>query len=102
MQADFHHGLPRIVGVSSVTKGLGAAVLALGIVLLLLSSAPTRLEFTYVHANVDIDGQTFENVGVRYKGNGTFVRARGGKTPFKVDLSGQQEATWFERPARCC
>jgi spore coat protein CotH len=42
-----------------------------------------------VHADLAIDGRRFDNVGLRYKGNGTFRNAsRGnGKYPLKIDLN---------------
>ena len=48
------------------------------------------IEFDYVHATLQIDGWTFRDVAVRYKGNGSFLRAtRGGgdKISLKVDLN---------------
>lgn len=51
-------------------------------------SASRGIEFTYVHASLDIDGTTFPDVGVRYKGNGTFMRAQGTqKASLKIDLN---------------
>jgi spore coat protein CotH len=46
------------------------------------------IEFTYVHADLEFEGQRFTNVAVRYKGNGTFMRSRGSlKRSLKVDLN---------------
>lgn len=46
------------------------------------------IEFNYVHAQLDFAGQTFPDVAVRYKGNGTFITSRGAlKKPLKVDLN---------------
>lgn len=46
------------------------------------------IEFTYVHATLRINDWTFSDVAVRYKGNGTFMRARGSdKISLKVDLN---------------
>ena len=46
------------------------------------------IEFKYVHADLEFDGLTFKDVGVRYKGNGTFMESRGSlKRSLKVDLS---------------
>ena len=46
------------------------------------------VEFAYVHADLDFEGQTFKDVGVRYKGNGTFLESRGSlKRPLKIDLN---------------
>jgi hypothetical protein len=52
-------------------------------------AAAQGIEFTYVHADLAIDGRRFGNVGLRYKGNGTFRNAsRGnGKYPLKIDLN---------------
>jgi len=45
------------------------------------------IEFTYVHADLEIEGHRFKDVGVRYKGNGTFLESRGSlKRSLKVDL----------------
>ncbi len=45
------------------------------------------IEFTYVHADLDFEGQIFSDVGVRYKGNGTFMESRNSlKRSLKVDL----------------
>ena len=45
------------------------------------------LEFEYVHGDVAIDDQTFPNVGVRYKGNGTYMQGQtAGKLSFKLQL----------------
>jgi hypothetical protein len=50
-------------------------------------AASRGVEFSYVHANVTIDGKTVKNVGVRYKGNGTyFSGAEEGKISLKVDF----------------
>src|SRR5437879_7823394 len=46
------------------------------------------IEFDYVHADVDFEGLTFKDAGVRYKGNGTFLESRGSlKRPVKLDLN---------------
>jgi hypothetical protein len=45
------------------------------------------IEFTHVRADLEFEGAKFENVAVRYKGNGTFVESRAGiKRPLKIDL----------------
>jgi spore coat protein H len=50
--------------------------------------AAQGVEFHYVHANLEVAGQTFRDVAVRYKGNGTYMDGRGsGKLPFKIDLN---------------
>lgn len=44
-------------------------------------------EFPYVKADLEIEGQKFKDVGIRYKGNGTYMSAAGRlKRPFKIDL----------------
>ena len=35
-------------------------------------AASRGVQFEYVHGNVTINGQTLKNIGVRYKGNGTY------------------------------
>lgn len=45
-------------------------------------------DFLYVKGDLEIDGHTFKDVGVRYKGNGTYMSAQGRlKRPFKIDLA---------------
>lgn len=51
-------------------------------------AARQGIVFDYVHADLAIDGRTFPDVGVRYKGNGSYLRARGtNKISLKVDLN---------------
>jgi hypothetical protein len=51
-------------------------------------SASRGIEFPYVHASASIDGRTVREIGVRYKGNGTFdLGQRVNKTSFKLDLN---------------
>ncbi len=46
------------------------------------------LEFKSVPADLDFDGQEFKDVGVRYKGNGTFMESRGAlKRSLKIELN---------------
>jgi hypothetical protein len=48
------------------------------------------IEYDYVHATLQIDDWTFQDVAVRFKGNGSYLRAtRGGgdKISLKVDLN---------------
>ena len=46
------------------------------------------IEFNYVHANLEFEGQQFDDVGVRFKGNGTFLQSRGSlKRSLKIDLN---------------
>lgn len=45
-------------------------------------------EFDYVKADVELDGEALEDVGLRFKGNGTYmVSAAGHKRPFKIDFN---------------
>jgi spore coat protein H len=51
-------------------------------------AARSGIEFEYVHADLAVDGNPFPDVGVRFKGNGSFLRARGtNKISLKVDLN---------------
>jgi spore coat protein CotH len=53
-------------------------------------AARQGIEFDYVRATLQIDGWTFRDVAVRYKGNGSYLRAtRSGsdKISLKVDLN---------------
>jgi spore coat protein H len=51
-------------------------------------AAMAGIEFNYVHADLDFEGHEFRDVGVRYKGNGTFMESRGSlKRSFKIDLN---------------
>ena len=52
-----------------------------------LSSA-RGIEFNYVHADLTFAGESFPDVAVRYKGNGTYMQsAQQMKRPMKVDLN---------------
>ncbi len=43
-------------------------------------------EFEYTKADVELDGQTLREVGLRFKGNGSYMMsASGRKRPFKID-----------------
>ena len=45
-------------------------------------------EFTYTHAAIEIDGQQFDKVGVRFKGNSSYRSSQHGlKRPFKIDTN---------------
>ncbi|MEO8070281.1 MAG: CotH kinase family protein [Acidobacteriota bacterium] len=51
-------------------------------------AARQGIQFDYVHAGIEIDGKRFEDVAVRYKGNGSYLRARGSdKISLKVDFN---------------
>jgi hypothetical protein len=46
------------------------------------------LDFVYVKGTLEIDGKTYKDVGVRFKGGGTYVTSQGRlKRPFKIDLA---------------
>ena len=46
------------------------------------------IDFKYVHADLEFEGQMFRDVAVRYKGNGTFMESRGSlKRSLKIDLN---------------
>ncbi len=46
------------------------------------------LDFAYVHADLEFEGRTLADVGVRFKGNGTFLESRGSlKRSLKIDLN---------------
>lgn len=45
------------------------------------------IEFKFVHADLEFQGQVIKDVGVRYKGNGTWLQSQGSmKRSLKVDL----------------
>lgn len=54
-------------------------------------AARQGIEFPYVHATLQIGDWTFTDVAVRYKGNGSYLRATradgGGKISLKIDLN---------------
>lgn len=51
-------------------------------------AAMAGIEFNYVHADLEFEGREFRDVGVRYKGNGTFMESRGAlKRSLKIDLN---------------
>ncbi len=51
-------------------------------------AARQGIVFDYAHADLEIDGRPFRDVGVRFKGNGSYLRARGtNKISLKVDLN---------------
>lgn len=46
------------------------------------------VEFVYVKADLEFQGQTIKNVGVRYKGNGTWMNSQGtSKHSMKIDFN---------------
>ena len=51
-------------------------------------AASRGVQFSYVHGSVTISGQTLRNVGVRYKGNGTYFEGVAkGKVSLKLDFA---------------
>lgn len=51
-------------------------------------SSMRGLEFNYVHADLKFEGQSFRDVAVRYKGNGTYMQSASElKRPLKLDLN---------------
>ncbi len=51
-------------------------------------AAAFGIVFDYVHADLEFGTHRFKDVGVRYKGNGTFLSSREGlKRSFKIDLN---------------
>lgn len=51
-------------------------------------AASQGIEFEYVHADLEFEGETVKDVGVRYKGNGTYMNSQGQiKKSFKVDIN---------------
>jgi hypothetical protein len=51
-------------------------------------SASRGIEFPYVHADAVVDGSAVRDIGVRYKGNGTFnLGQRVGKISLKLDFN---------------
>ncbi len=51
-------------------------------------SAAQGIEFHYVHADLQFNGEEIKDVGVRYKGNGTFMQSQGSaKRSLKVDVA---------------
>ena len=46
------------------------------------------IDFKYVHADLEFEGTSLKNVGVRYKGNGTFLQSRSSlKRSLKLELN---------------
>lgn len=50
------------------------------------SVSPFGFEYPYVHADVEIEGKRIADVGLRFKGNASFVAAREIKRPLKIDF----------------
>lgn len=59
-------------------------------------AAAMGLEFPYVHASVTLDGQRVPDVGLRYKGNGTYMMSQGiDKRPLKIDFNRFEKSRRF-------
>jgi spore coat protein CotH len=78
------------VGLDAIRNPAGA-----GIAAMLLAPEGKRngigsamgIEFEYVHADLEIEGRLLKDVGVRYKGNGTFMESRDSlKRSLKIQL----------------
>ena len=51
-------------------------------------SAAQGIEFHYVHADLQFNGEEVQDIAVRYKGNGTFMQSQGSaKRSLKVDVA---------------
>lgn len=59
------------------------------------SISPFGFEYPYVHADVEIEGRRVANVGLRFKGNASFVAAREIKRPLKIDFDRWVEGQSF-------
>ena len=49
--------------------------------------SPFGYQYAYVHAALEFAGQTFDDIGLRFKGNSSYMTGSGLKKPFKVDLN---------------
>ena len=49
--------------------------------------SPFGYHYAYVHADVEFGGRTYANVGLRFKGNSSYLTGSGAKKPFKLDLN---------------
>jgi spore coat protein H len=58
--------------------------------------AAAGLQFSYVHADLKFDEHSFKDVGVRYKGNGTYMSSQNTlKRSLKIDLNQFQKGQEF-------
>ena len=60
-----------------------------------ISVSPFGFEYPYVHADVEIEGRRIGNIGLRLKGNASFVAAREIKRPLKIDFDRWDEGQSF-------
>lgn len=49
--------------------------------------SPFGYHYAYVHADLEFGGRTYVNVGLRFKGNSSYLTGSGLKKPFKLDLN---------------
>jgi spore coat protein H len=49
--------------------------------------SPFGYHYAYVHADLEYQDHKFPNVGLRFKGNSSYLTGRGIKKPFKLDLN---------------
>jgi spore coat protein H len=49
--------------------------------------SPFGYHYAYVHAELEFGGRTYANVGLRFKGNSSYLTGSGVKKPFKLDLN---------------
>jgi len=49
--------------------------------------SPFGYHYAFVHAAAEVAGQSFPDVGLRFKGNSSYLTAKELKTPFKLDLN---------------
>jgi spore coat protein H len=49
--------------------------------------SPFGYHYAYVHADLEFGGRTYSNVGLRFKGNSSYLTGSGVKKPFKLDLN---------------
>jgi spore coat protein H len=53
--------------------------------------SPFGYHYAYVHADVEYDGRLYRDVGLRFKGNSSYLVARELKKPFKLDVNHYQK-----------
>jgi hypothetical protein len=49
--------------------------------------SPFGYQYTYVHADVDLDGRLDRDIGLRFKGNSSYLVGRDLKKPLKLDVN---------------
>jgi spore coat protein CotH len=49
--------------------------------------SPFGYQYSFVHASLDYNGQTFDDIGLRFKGNSSYLTGKGLKKPFKLSLN---------------